>query len=562
MVSRQPTEKSEKIRELHHAATDIMAASDVGEVYWTTVEMAESVLDFDFCYISVYRDDAFEVVASTDLEPGSTLPYDRDEGVIGESYTKQKGIVTERISHDEGAQPIREEFRSGLSVPVGNDAIFQAISTTEGYYTEHELELAELLVVHTEAALDQARSEQRLKEQKRKIEQLHTVATELESCRTHDEVFELMLDTSREILGFEWCTLSLVEDGEFVIAAASERSPIDVGETTFSVEDGIAGRVYRTGDPDLTTDIHALDDAIPVSSDIQSGIQVPVGDIGIYSVMHQQQGAFDETDLELVQLLAASVAEAYERIEVQNQLQHQNQALERQNERLDQFASIVTHDLRNPLNVAQLRTELLSQDVDSEHIEALVDAHDRMETMLDDLLAIVQTDTIVEETEPVDVETMTVGAWRSVDTGAATLQTDFPDEWTVDGAPDVLRHVFENLFRNAVEHGSTGSRAKPDDSVEHGSTGNRTQSDDSVEHGDSGISVTVGELDDGFYVEDDGPGIPEDEREEVFEHGYTTSDDGTGFGLAIVADLVEAHGWDLTLTDSADGGARFEIRTE
>jgi signal transduction histidine kinase len=89
--------------------------------------------------------------------------------------------------------------------------------------------------------------------------------------------------------------------------------------------------------------------------------------------------------------------------------------------------------------------------------------------------------------------------------------------------------VFENLFRNAVEHA-----------------------------GDD-VTITVGTLDGGFYVDDDGPGIPEDERDRVFEAGYSTGEAGTGFGLSIVRDVVEAHGWDIRVVEGADGGARFEI---
>jgi signal transduction histidine kinase len=95
--------------------------------------------------------------------------------------------------------------------------------------------------------------------------------------------------------------------------------------------------------------------------------------------------------------------------------------------------------------------------------------------------------------------------------------------------------------------------------VEHGSTGNRPQADDSVEHGGPDVTITVGDLADGFYVTDDGPGIPEDDRELVFESGYSTASDGTGFGLSIVERLASAHGWEVRVTDAADGGARFEI---
>jgi signal transduction histidine kinase len=111
-----------------------------------------------------------------------------------------------------------------------------------------------------------------------------------------------------------------------------------------------------------------------------------------------------------------------------------------------------------------------------------------------------------------------------------------------------LKTLFENLFRNSVEHGSTDSRTQSGDSVEHGATND-----------DSGVTITVGDLPDGFYLADDGPGIPASEREAVFEAGYSTNEGGTGFGLDIVREIVEAHGWTITATESEAGGARFEI---
>ena len=80
-----------------------------------------------------------------------------------------------------------------------------------------------------------------------------------------------------------------------------------------------------------------------------------------------------------------------------------------------------------------------------------------------------------------------------------------------------------------------------------------------VEHGGEDMTITVGELYDGFLVEDAGSGIPEDERDDVFDAGYSTSEDGTGFGLSIVKQVAEAHEWDIRVTEGSDGGARFEI---
>lgn len=86
--------------------------------------------------------------------------------------------------------------------------------------------------------------------------------------------------------------------------------------------------------------------------------------------------------------------------------------------------------------------------------------------------------------------------------------------------------------------------------MEHGSTSNRTGSDDAVEHGPTEgdpetaktTTVHVENTDDGFAVEDDGPGITAADRESVFETRYSTSAEGTGFGLAIVRRIAEAHG--------------------
>ncbi len=73
------------------------------------------------------------------------------------------------------------------------------------------------------------------------------------------------------------------------------------------------------------------------------------------------------------------------------------------------------------------------------------------------------------------------------------------------------------------------------------------------------MTVTVGELDDGFYIADDGSGIPDEQREAVFGRGYSTGENGMGFGLYIVEQVAEIHGWEIHATESDNGGARFEV---
>ncbi|WP_251330678.1 PAS domain S-box protein [Haloplanus pelagicus] len=202
--------------------------------------------------------------------------------------------------------------------------------------------------------------------------------------------------------------------------------------------------------------------------------------------------------------------------------------LRRQNERLDEFASVISHDVRNPLNVAQGRATILDEQTESEHLGPLVQALDRMEAIVMDTLTLARQGDTIDETESVSLIDLVGNCWGMVDTDEATLE--IADEVTFQGDRDRLQHVFENLLRNAVEHGGTD------------------------------VTVRVGRVDeDTIYVEDDGSGIPVDRRDEIFEPGHSLMSDGTGFGLTIAKRIVEAHGWTVSVTDGPDGGARFEI---
>ncbi|MGM0397849.1 MAG: PAS domain-containing sensor histidine kinase [Halobacteriota archaeon] len=201
-------------------------------------------------------------------------------------------------------------------------------------------------------------------------------------------------------------------------------------------------------------------------------------------------------------------------------------ALERQNERLERFASVVSHDLRNPLNVAQGRLELARGEHESDHLQAVDRSLDRMESLIEDLLALARETDGSATLESVDLAALAIESWRTVDTAGATIRV--ATERTIRADPGRVRRALENLFRNAVEHGG-----EP-------------------------LTITVGELDDGFYVEDDGAGIPASERGDVLQSGYSTAG-GTGLGLSIVEGCADAHDWDVSITAGSDGGARFEF---
>ncbi|OYR53636.1 hybrid sensor histidine kinase/response regulator [Halorubrum halodurans] len=205
-------------------------------------------------------------------------------------------------------------------------------------------------------------------------------------------------------------------------------------------------------------------------------------------------------------------------------------ALRRQNERLDEFAGIVSHDLRNPLNVALGRVEMAREETGNEHLAAAADALDRIESIVDHTLTLAREGETVGDPEPVDLAELVDDSWGTVDTEGADLEIDLDGRVLAD--PDRLRNLFENLFRNSIEHGSV----------------------------DDDVTIRVGDLEDGFYVADDGPGIPEGIRDDLFEPGQSGSEGNTGFGLAIVKEIVTAHGWEIAAVEPESDGARFEIR--
>ncbi|CCQ37262.1 histidine kinase [Natronomonas moolapensis 8.8.11] len=233
----------------------------------------------------------------------------------------------------------------------------------------------------------------------------------------------------------------------------------------------------------------------------------------------------------------------------------------------DHIASVVSHDLRNPLDVAKARARAARETGDTEHFDRLDRAHNRMERIISDVLTLARRDNVVDTTRDVGIADVVRDAWQAVETESAelTVAQSLP---RTEADSDRLQRLFENLFRNAVEHGFTPGKAQAGDAVDGGPQGAaaasdadvaETGSDDGTAADDPALSVRVGPMAEGFFVADDGRGVPPAERERVFDPGYTVIGGGTGLGLTIVDRIATAHGWTVTVTESDAGGARFEV---
>ena len=212
------------------------------------------------------------------------------------------------------------------------------------------------------------------------------------------------------------------------------------------------------------------------------------------------------------------------------------QELQREKERLNVFASSISHDLRSPLQAAIGRVEMLPETY--EHKEIVMRSLERIEAIIDDGMEMVRIGSGDLEEERISVPALTRQCWNMLEPPAATLSVEKP--FGVVGDRSRVQQLFENLFRNSLEHAGDAPtiRVGPIEGIQ-----TTTRSDGSFN---------------GFYVEDDGQGIPRERYDDIFDPGKTFNN-GTGYGLAIVKETVDTHDWNIRVTSGVEGGARFEI---
>jgi signal transduction histidine kinase len=372
---------------------------------------------------------------------------------------------------------------------------------------------------------------------------------ELMMARDAEAICQVTVDAASERLGYDLVGVHLVPDAPRTEAADSGDRPdtlsavawtpalVDLigAEPPPAIEpgSGVAWESFAAGELRVFDDLQAADvDLMDPDTAFRSELHVPLGRHGVLIIGSAEVDEFDAEDVYFARILAANTTAALDNLAARRAVERREQELARQNRRLEEFADVISHDLRNPLTVAQGTLDLGLETGDREEFETARDALDRMEALVDGLLTLAKEGRAVGDTSVVDVAVVAERAWETVDTDGATLVTEAVE---LQADPDRLRQLLENIFRNAIEHGTTDPAT---------------------------LTVRVGPLPaGGFFVADDGVGIPADERDTVFDHGISGSG-GTGLGLTIVRTIAEAHGWSVGVTESETGGARFEFRPD
>ncbi|SMO55381.1 hybrid sensor histidine kinase/response regulator [Halorubrum cibi] len=598
--------RERKLEELRERTRRLNYTRTVEETTRLATEAADEIIGASLTGVHLLNEDGTRLELSAFAEgvpelfdelPGydrSTEPGTRAH-LVWEAFRESESVHLNDVS---ASSRLTEETPAESVVlhPIGDHGVFVISSAEPNRFTETDVLLVEILANYLEAALDRVAREETLRTREKRLELLHDATRELIRAESRTEIADRVIDAVEDILGFSVAVVRLYESEENgLVPVASSEAVSDVvpeREVYTSDSGSLNWAAYEAGEVRVYDDIEAEGDALDQGTGLRSLMLLPMGEHGTLSIGELTPNAFDSTDEFLARILSTAAETALDERERERELRRSRDELKRQNERLEEFADVVSHDLRNPLTVAEGRLRLVEDECDSEHLADVARAHDRMNDLIGDLLTLAREGEELGELEIVDLADLIEGCWVHVERPpGARLRVDV--DRTVRADRTRLQQLFENLLRNSVEHGSTGSRIPPEsgDSVEHGrsrdgdavsrddensssefsnhSTSSRPRADDSVEHGSTdsrapvepgdGVTITVGEIADGFYVEDDGVGIPRDAREDVFGPGYSTDEDGTGFGLSIVKRVVEAHGWEVRIADGTDGGARFEV---
>lgn len=417
------------------------------------------------------------------------------------------------------AQTVRTKFRHA-------DGSMRWVESTLRNAVDDEV--IDGILVSSRDITERQEQKEQLRNREQQLSQLHKATRELLSAETPQEVATRASTAAVNILEFELNGIHYFDESVNGLAptAVSERSD-ELFDDVPVIDAGIAWEAFQDGEMRVCNDVRAADELYNTDTPVRSEIVVPLAEEGVFIISSTEEGAFEDSDIELARILAANTEAALERVRKEKQLRSREATLEKKNNRLEEFTSVVSHDLRNPLTVAQGRLEVVKQECESEHIDAVMRAQDRMEALISDLLALASQGQAIDEMERINLAELARKCWANVATDDATRHINA--EQTIRCDRSRLQQLLENLMRNAIDHGTAD------------------------------LTVTVGMLEDGFYIADDGPGIAEHEREQLFDAGYSTREDGTGFGLSIVKQIVEAHGWSISVGESEAGGARFEI---
>ncbi len=481
------TENLSEITE-HIAPLVFNGIDEEGEINVLVIDDEPDLLDLTVTFLQRERE-AFNVVPESDVHDGLLMIEEEhiDAVVCDYDMPAMNGLeFLEAVREDHPHLPFIL-FTGKGSEEIASEAISKGVTD----YLQKKTGTSQYSILANRIinAVEQYAASRKLKESQTKFSKLVTNSTDVIAIVDENGVFQYVSPASTHALGYD--------QEELIGNSAFQFMPPDDRKNTMEVF------FEAIENPEMD----------PI---VEFRFEKPDGD-GWTIVEARGNNLFDD------EFISGFVVSARD---ITN-FKRREQELTQQNEQLKNMRKVITHDLRNPLSVADNALVLYRDTRDEEYLDKIERAVNRIDRLLEQVTSLADSDTKITKTGQVSLRSIARNAWEMVETGNSELHLYDASELEAD--PDRFQQVLENLFNNAVTHNH-----EP-------------------------VTVSISTTGDRIIIEDDGKGIPAEDRELVFESGFSTAGEHTGFGLNIVKQIALGHGWNIEVGESASGGARFEI---
>jgi signal transduction histidine kinase len=376
---------------------------------------------------------------------------------------------------------------------------------------------------------------------------LARVAREIGPALELQGVLSTVLASMRSLVEFRGGTVQLVDDHGVYIAASDPPVSAEVMSSRVPVGTGLSGRVITSGQTIYSPDLHNDTRVDPrqarkgSNAASRSYLAVPLvvlgSTIGALRIDSNDVAAFDEDDIAVLEGLAVQVAGSIE------SARRREDMIEIERMKAD-FIARISHELRTPLTVIGgftdtllLHGDRLGSAQQQEVLGRIKTSVGRLSSLIEEILTVSSLDAGMTRVRPEDIDVAALladVAHLSIDESRVTIECEEGQRMVTD--PVILRHLVNQLVDNALKYG-----------------------------GDAVVACVRD--DDGrpsLIVRDHGPGIPDADRQRVFERFYRGNHTGAGMGLGlpVVRQLAASLDATISLDDAPGGGARFTLTFE
>jgi PAS domain S-box-containing protein len=481
-------EREQSLEKILDASREMSKAKNADEIANVAVRTMEKALKMKLCSMHEYKssENIFKPLAASDKANQilEDMVLEEKSSLAGEAFNKEESRIYEDLEQISEVYNPDSVIKSEIIIPVGDYGILISGSKQKRYFGQGEVYLAELLASITKASLERAERETKIREREKELEMKSSA---MESTMDGIAIAD--------------------EDGEYIYM--NEAHAQMFGKST----EFFMGKSWMS--------LYADDEAERIKEEVFPVLEEEGQWMG-ETVGVKQDGT------EIVQEITLTFMDDGKLICTNRDITDKKKSkreLEEKNKRLDEFNSIISHDLRNPLNVAMGYLDLYREEGEGEDLEKIENSLERIKNIIDELMAVSSNSEEMQK-EKVSLERALVKAISHKD---EEIDYNVFKDVEVYISSTGLVSMFENLLSNSIKHNNPP------------------------------FEVEVGSTDKGFYYTDNGE--LEEDKEHVEEYGFTTHNDGSGIGVSIIMRIAQVNNWNVELSRTGDGSLRYDFDT-